>query len=150
MFVRISVLLGLMLFAGSTAATAKNPQCYDFFYSPEQLSSAELLEIADSCPVESLSELYQNRAAHVALLNESETLATQFQPRDDFNRHLESYRIYVALIESFSVHFRGSLGELIDQLNSGYTDAMELARLRLRGYEKRAEWLEWYKALKKN
>lgn len=150
MFVRIPTLLALMLFSGTLTATSKTPQCYDFFYQAELLTSAELLEIADACPVQELSQLYQNRAAHVQLLGESQTLATQFQPKDDFNRHLDSYRIYVALLENFSIYFQGSLGELITQLNAGYKDALELARLRLQGYEKRAEWLEWYKALKKN
>ncbi|HBS27113.1 MAG TPA: hypothetical protein DD827_08315 [Gammaproteobacteria bacterium] len=150
MFVRISTVMGLILFSGALTAASNTPQCYEFFSQPEKASPVELLQIADSCPVEELSELYQNRAAHVQLLNESLTLATQFQPRDDFDRHMESYRIYIALIESFSVHFKGSLAELITELNNGYQNAMELARLRLKGYEKRAEWLEWYKALKKN
>ncbi len=150
MFVRISTLLGLVLFTGTLTAASKTPQCYEFFSLPEKASSVELLQIADSCPVQELSELYQNRAAHVRLLDESQSLGTQFQPKDDFDRHMESYRIYIALIENFSVHFKGSLAELLTELNSGYQNATELARLRLKGYEKRAEWLEWYKTLKKN
>ncbi len=148
---RIFLFFVLCLVGFSALATDAPPECFTFYAAPEEVPAATLEQAAATCPINALAELYQNRARHVALVQRyGQNPAVARLPRDDYERHLESHRIYIALLELFAMHYDGDVSQLIEAMNSGYRTALGLAKLRLEGYEQRAQWLEWIKTLPQN
>ena len=147
MFLRIAVLVVLSLMLVAPSFAGERPECYQFYYRTEGLSEAKLQRIQLTCPVRPLAELYGNRAAHQAFLKKyMEPTAKDYPSSPDFPRYLEGYRINIALLELFASHYQGNLMTLIGEMNQGYREAMELARLRLGGVGWRVEWLNWIRS----
>lgn len=141
------VLLGLAL----PVAGEEAPECYTHKYDSEQLSAERLRKIAEKCPLTPVANLYYNRAYHIDLINhhagKSRLQNIVLDRSERFERVLEAYRVYIALVETFATHTNTEVTVLIEALNQGYEDAIELAELRFLGYDRRADWLEWYRTL---
>lgn len=127
------------------------PECYTHKYSSEQLSAERLRTIAEKCPLTPVANLYYNRAYHIDLINhhadKSKLESIVLDRSERFERVLESYRVYIALVETFAIRTNAEVAVLIEALNQGYEEAIELAELRFQGYDRRADWLEWYRTL---
>lgn len=62
--------------------------------------------------------------------------------RHESNVDFDAYRIYMALLESLTPVWFTANRERLEFLNSEYTRRMEIAELRLRGYDLQADQLE--------
>ncbi len=143
---RIAVLMLALIPAGLSFA-GERPACYQFYYRAEAMSEAELKQIGADCPLSELGELYRNRADYLGLLKQyAKPGTTRYFPSSDFQRYIEGYRINIALLELFASHYQGNLKDLIGEMNQGYREAIELARLRLGSVGWRVEWLNWFRS----
>lgn len=77
------------------------------------------------------------------MLREGETLSDlQVYFSRDLTHHLESYRIYIALIESFAPMWYENVEHRIAFLNAEYDKRSEVTELRLHGYDRLADLKE--------
>jgi hypothetical protein len=114
--------------------------CSNLDYPYQTHSSKELRAIAATCRSDSISRLYYNRAYHVDLLHEGETLSQIIALHSrDMRRHIEAYRFYIALLEAFSTSWYPDPDARAAFLNKEYDGLGEVAELRLHGYDRLAD-----------
>jgi hypothetical protein len=114
--------------------------CSNLNYPYQAHSSKELRAIAATCQSDSISRLYYNRAYHVDLLLEGETLSQIIALHNrDMRRHIEAYRFYIALLEAFAPSWYPDADARAAFLNKEYDRLGEVAELRLHGYDHLAD-----------
>lgn len=128
----------------ATQVTAKQHQaCSNLNYPYQTHSSKELRAIAATCQSDAVSRLYYNRAYHVDLLQEGETLSQIIALHNrDMRRHIEAYRFYIALVEAFAPSWFPDANARATFLNKEYDRLGEVAELRLHGYDHMADMKE--------
>ncbi len=90
-----------------------------------------------------MAQLYYHRAYHADLLAEGNALADLIPyTQGEGSYHFQSYRMYMALIEAFAPNWYSDPVERVGFLNAEYERRAEIAELRLRGYDRRADRLE--------
>jgi hypothetical protein len=114
--------------------------CSNLQYLYNTHTSKQLRAIAATCQSESMSRLYYNRAYHADLLQEGETLSQIVALFSrDMRRHIEAYRVYIALIEAFAPSWYADAGARVAFLNKEYDQRGEVTELRLHGYDRLAD-----------
>jgi hypothetical protein len=137
---KLSLLFGALLLGGAPLQAEEHAACWDMDYRFEQHSPQELRQIAASCRSALVSTLYSQRAEHADLLQEHMTLSNMtVQSRGGKNPDLESYRIYIGLIEAFAASLYPDPVERLNFLTQEYNREIEIAELRLRGYDHLAD-----------
>jgi hypothetical protein len=112
-------------------------------YQFEKHSPQELRRIAASCRSALVSTLYSQRAEHADLVEEHKLLSNMaIQSRGGTNPDLETYRIYIGLIEAFAANLYPDPVERLYFLTEEYSRQIEIAELRLRGYDNLADRME--------
>jgi len=106
-------------------------------------SSAELREQAATCDSKEGATLLYNRAYHLDLLGRYRSVL-RLQPGSgqEDSRHYHAYRIFIGLTEAFAAQRGDRDAPPAALLNRVYDRATEIAELRLRGYDLRANRLE--------
>lgn len=137
----------LCSFSNLTAAS-ELPACFSYSYSIELNDADELRSVAATCPIDSLSNLYANRAYHqeLVIMNVPHQ-GVQRLGSDDLGRALDSYRLYIALIEVFAPRVNADIAATVAAMNRGYEHAAEVFELRFLGYGQRANWIENMRSL---
>jgi len=142
MWIRVLLLLaGVLIYTNSLAAehSACNEPDYPFWVHP----ASELRIIADTCLSVEVSRLYYLRAYHADLLTEGRVLAGLIPyERRGSGVDFDSYKIYMALIETMTPAWFPANQDRLDFLNKEYARRMEIAELRLHGYDHLADRLE--------
>ncbi|MEN8176395.1 MAG: hypothetical protein ABFS23_11570 [Pseudomonadota bacterium] len=132
----------MLLFSGNTGAE-EHKACTEIHLEYDSTEATELRQIAESCEQREVALLYYNRAYHKELLQDLNTLSgMQTVQRSNAGWHPDIHRNYIALVELFTpIYAKDSLaGARI--LNAAYGHALEIAELRLRGYDRIAAKLE--------
>ncbi len=135
----VILLLGV-LFWGNLVNAQEHEACLDLNYDYQKLSAKQLRAIAATCQSAPISQLYYNRAYHVDLLKEGETMSQidAWYSRD-LTRYIEAYRFYIALIEAFAPGWYTDAEARAAFLNQEYDRRGEVAELRLHGYDRLAD-----------
>ena len=137
----------LLLFTGilfqTHAIAFEHPACEQADYPFWRHPAAELRMIAETCAAIDVSRLYYLRAYHADLVAEGRVLAglIPYEGRDA-NIDFDSYRVYMALVETLTPVWFSEDRDRLEFLNEEYTRRMEIAELRLRGYDLQADQLE--------
>lgn len=136
--------LGLLLYLFVAGVSAQEHRaCRDADYPYQARSAAELRAIAVSCRPGPMAELYYYRAYYLDLITEAaamSSLVVRLNP--EYRHRFESHRLYMALIEVLAPVWFEQADERVAFLNAEYARAMEVAELRLRGYDRLADRLE--------
>jgi hypothetical protein len=141
--VKLLMLMLLLLLASGGVYAQEHLGCKDFEYRYEAHSSEELREIAASCKSKSIANLYYNRAYHVDLVLEASVFNGLVVYSGDSSRvRIDSYRLYIALLEQMAPIWFPDISARVAFLNHEYDRRGEIARLRLRGYDRVADQLE--------
>jgi hypothetical protein len=123
-----------------TADVAEHEACSNLEYAYHSHTSQQLRAIAATCHSEPISRLYYNRAYHEDLLQEGETLSQIVALFSrDMRRHIEAYRVYIALIEAFAPSWYADADSRAVFLNKEYDRRGEVTELRLHGYDRLAD-----------
>lgn len=139
----VKCLILLVLPATGGVYAQEHPGCSDFEYRYEAHSSEELRRIAASCKSKSIANLYYNRAYHADLILEASVFNSLVVYSNSSNKvRLESYSLYMALLEHMAPIWYPNTSARVAFLNHEYVRRGEIARLRLRGYERAADQLE--------
>jgi hypothetical protein len=140
---KLSLLFGALLLGGSPLQAEEHAACWDMDYQFEKHSPQELRRIAASCRSALVSTLYSQRAEHADLVEEHKLLSNMaIQSRGGTNPDLETYRIYIGLIEAFAANLYPDPVERLYFLTEEYSRQIEIAELRLRGYDNLADRME--------
>lgn len=125
------------------AIAFEHPGCEQTDYPYWLHSAAELRLIAGTCTSIEVSRLYYLRAYHADLVAEGRAMAGLIPyERRDSNIDFDSYRVYMALVETLTPVWLPEDGDRLHFLNAEYARRMEIAELRLRGYDLQADRLE--------
>lgn len=146
-------ILPIVLLICVNSALAAHPVNYCLEDKAETLSmtATELRNIAAKCEQRQMARLYYNRAYHKDLLKEGGSMTQLISYRGEpLQQTMETYRLYIAMIEIFAQHAFPQLEARATYLNNVYDKYDEVARLRLRGYDKTADVLEKSMLLKNN
>ena len=128
------------LFLGNHVHAQEHEACLNLHYDYQNHTAKQLRTIAATCQSEGIAHLYYNRAYHVDLLKEGETLSQiDALYSRDLTRYIESYRLYIALIEAFAPSWYSSPDARAAFLNREYDQRGEVAELRLHGYDRIAD-----------
>ena len=139
----VKLLMLLTLLASAPALAQEHPACRNVAYHYETHTPEELRSIAKSCKTVPIANLYYNRAYHADLVTEATTLARLIAYSDNSsNVHFEAYRLYMALLEQMAAIWYPDSADRVAFLNREYDQRVEIAGLRLRGYDHVAEHLE--------
>lgn len=135
----VILLLGALFWSNNTLAQ-EHMACHNLDYDYQQQTSEQLRAIAASCKSSNVSHLYYNRAYHADLLKEGEALSGIVAASGrDLTRHIEAYRMYIALIEAFATSWYPDSEARAVFLNQEYDRRGEVAELRLHGYDRLAD-----------
>ena len=128
--------LTIVLFVILTPAIAgDHPVCRSLAFDYNGLTPVEMRHIAATCYSDKMATLLYNRAYHANLLSEYERLSRlTIRDRTGSAAHIESYRIHMALLESFAAKLAPDDPFAIDLLNAQYELRREAIELRLKGY----------------
>lgn len=129
---------------GSVKAADEHTACRDLDFVYQNHTAEQIRAIAQSCHSDTISQLYFNRAYHMDLLQEGEALSQLIATSSgNITHHIESYRLYIALIESFAPSWYGDdMQGRITFLNREYDRRGEVTELRIRGYDRLADLKE--------
>ena len=90
-----------------------------------------------------MARLYYNRAYHAELLQEGEALSRIVSVSGrETTRHLQAYRLYMALLEAFARNWNRNIQDRAAFLNREYDRRSEVVELRLHGYDRLADLKE--------
>jgi hypothetical protein len=135
----VILLLGA-LFWGNQVNAQEHEACVDLNYDYQSQTAKQLRAIAATCQSDRISHLYYNRAYHVDLLKEGETMShIDALYSRGLIHYIESYRIYIALIEAFAPNWYPDVEARAAFLNQEYDHRGEVAELRLHGYDRLAD-----------
>ena len=135
----VILLLGALLW-GNQANAKEHEACLDLNYDYQSQTAKQLRTIAATCQSPRISRLYYNRAYHVDLLKEGETMSQiDALYSRGLTHYIESYRIYIALIEAFAPRWYPDAEARAAFLNQEYDHRGEVAVLRLHGYDRLAD-----------
>lgn len=141
---KVIPLLVFTLFPG--ALLAEHPACTQLPFDFTVLESQTLRSIATSCQSRAFQNLNYNRAYYQDLQSGFSAYSTMGFLSATRNRnpgkHGRAYGMYIQLAEAFAPNAGGSVYQQAELLNRVYEDANEIAELRLKGYQSRADWLE--------
>jgi hypothetical protein len=135
----------------NTAWAGEHPACQDLAYDYHANSAAGLREIARTCHDPAIARLYYNRAYHLDLIHRAReqsdlisysSRSGQYLATPERVRQMESYQLYMALIEAMAPRWFDDPAERIAFLNEEYDRHGELAELRLKGYDHLADFKE--------
>lgn len=134
------ILLLSALFWGNQVNAQEHEGCLNLHYDYHKNTAKQLRIIAATCQSDGIAHLYYNRAYHVDLLKEGETLSQiDALYSRDLTRYIETYRFYIALIEAFAPRWYPDLEARAAFLNQEYDHRGEVAELRLHGYDHLAD-----------
>jgi hypothetical protein len=140
---KLLLLFGALLLGASPLQADEHAACWDMDYPFEKHSPQELRQIAASCRSALVSRLYSQRAEYADLVKEHQLLSSMaIQSRGGNNPDLETYRIYIGLIEAFAATLYPDPVERLYFLTEEYSRQIEIAELRLRGYDHLADRME--------
>jgi hypothetical protein len=140
---KLALLFGALILGGSPVQAEEHAACWDMDYHFENHSPQELRQIAASCRSALVSTLYSQRAEHADLVQEHLALSGMTTWSRDGNKpDLETYRIYIGLIEAFAAALYPDPVERLNFLTREYSRQIEIAELRLRGYDNLADRME--------
>jgi hypothetical protein len=140
---KLSLLFGALLLGSSSLQAEEHAACWDMDYRFEKHSPQELRQIAASCRSTLVSKLYSQRAEHADLVEEHLAFSNMtIQSRGGKNPDLETYRIYIGLIEAFAATLYPDPVARLNFLTKEYSRQIEIAELRLRGYDNLADRME--------
>ena len=140
-FVKLLVLVALT--ASGTARAQEHPACRNPAYEYQAHSPEELRGIAATCKSTPVAALYFNRAYHADLVSEAAALAGLIAYADDSSREgFVAYRLYMALLEQLAPVWFPDPAARTAFLNREYDHRVEIAGLRLLGYDHVADHLE--------
>jgi hypothetical protein len=131
--------------SGWAHADQRHPACAEPAEPYAHYSPPELRSIAASCLSPEIARLFYNRAYHADLLEHYRVLARLDRGGrgGDGGYRYETYPMFIGLAEAFARDAWKRRGEAaIRELNAGYDRAMEIAELRIRGYDPTADYLE--------
>jgi hypothetical protein len=133
----------LALLFSSALLGSEHAQCADSVFYGETVPAAEFRELARSCKDPALAELLRHRAKHHQLLASARILARldgSFQPfkSDD----PEAARIYMAMVEALAPVWYPDKSRRIAFLIAEYRRQIQVAELRLKGFDQAAARLE--------
>lgn len=137
----------LFLALASGTATGDEPDaCKTLRHDYQQLSSQELHAIAEQCTSPPIQRLYQKRAYNLTLLDDFghyQRLATWATPSGNNDRYdFVAHQTFIQLVENFARTQLPDTQATASYLNAVYDKAFEIAELRLKGYDNRAQWIE--------
>lgn len=131
-----------MLWHANVLAT-EHPACNDPGYPFWVHAAPELRMIAGTCRSAQVARLYFLRAYHADLVSEGRVLAGLIPyDRRQSNVEFDSYKIYMALVETMTPLWFSSNSDRTEFLNAEYTRHTEIAEMRLHGYDRLADHLE--------
>ena len=140
---RLGIALSLCGF--SALAADQDPACQAPGLKERAYTIDRLMEIAHSCRVPEVAELFYNRAQYRRQLEKFtrfERALVHYGDRDNM-AYIESYRIFIGMAEAFAEDRLSSLDEAaLRQLNLAYERSGEIAEMRFRGYDLIANRLE--------
>ncbi|UCB54895.1 MAG: hypothetical protein JSW45_13330 [Thiotrichales bacterium] len=129
--------------ASGAALAQEHPACRNIAYHYEAHISDEPRSMANSCPSTSIANLHYIRVYHPDLVTEATALAGLISYSDNSsNVHFEAYRLYIALHEQMAPIGYPDSAARVALLNREYDRRVEIASLRLRGYDQVADHLE--------
>jgi hypothetical protein len=135
----VILLLGALLW-GNQVDAQEHEACLNLHYDYQKHTAKQMRAIAASCQSERISRLYYNRAYHVDLLKEGETMSQiDAMYSSDLTHYIEAYRFYIALIEAFAPSWYPDADARAAFLNQEYDHRGEVAELRLHGYDRLAD-----------
>ena len=139
----VKLLMLLTLAASRTVLAQEHHACSDLIYHFDSHASEELRTIAASCKSKPIANLYYNRAYHAELVAEATSLAGLITYSDNSSRvRFMAYRLYMALLEQMAPIWYPDSAARVAFLNHEYDRRVEIAGLRLRGYDQVADHLE--------
>ena len=142
---RWSLGIALSLCGFSTLAADQDPACRAPGLKDHAYTADRLMEIAHSCRLPEVAELYYNRAQYQRQLEKFtrfERALYHYSDRDNM-AYIESYRIFIGMAEAFAEDRLASLDvAALRQLNRAYERSGEIAEMRFRGYDLIANRLE--------
>lgn len=131
------------LFWSNLVNAQEHTACLNLDYDYQQHTAKQLRAIAATCQSGRISQLYYNRAYHVDLLKEGETLSQiDALYSRNLTHYIEAYRFYIALIEAFAPSWYPNAEARAAFLNQEYDHRGEVAELRLHGYDRIADLKE--------
>ena len=117
--------------------------CSDLDDEYQSHTPEELRFIAASCNSKPVANLYYNRAYHTDPVSEARIYARLIAYTDNSsNIRLEANRIYMALLEQMAPIWYQDSSTRVAFLNKEYDRHVEIATLRLQGYDRIADRLE--------
>lgn len=139
----VKLLMLVTLTASGIARAQEHHACRNAVYEYHGHTSEELRTIAATCKSTPVANLYYNRAYHADLVSEAATLAGLIAYSDDSSRtRFEAYRLYIALLEQLAPIWYPDPAARIAFLNREYDHRVEIAGLRLLGYDHVADHIE--------
>jgi hypothetical protein len=139
-----SKILGVIfLLSMSVAGAEQHPACA----SPEleyfEIPAKALLAIAESCERPQIASLFRKRAYLRELMDEYDSFNSLLTADRSNRAYFEAYRILIGLAEAFAVEAlaKGDTATLT-RLSRTYDHYIEIAELRLKGYDLIANRME--------
>lgn len=127
----------------AVAAASQDPACEQLERTYQTYRASQLRAIAGTCYKKSVARLFYNRAYHRDLLSESQALSgIIIKNAEPTGYHVESYRLYIALVEELSFQWFPKADDRVAFLNEVYERRGEVIELRLHGYDKLADALD--------
>lgn len=133
--------IGLVISYNLTAE--EHPACHDIDFPYQEFTSETLRAIADTCTVDAIADLYYGRARHMDLMADHEIMSKLGHIReeqDDWTMDQES--LFLALVEVFTAQQNLPEIQRAEVINIALDRTIEIAELRLRGYDRQARRLE--------
>ena len=134
----ISFLLTATALRAEQHAACDKPNLQDLDRSAKRLHA-----IAETCERPEISRLFYKRAYMRELLDQYEQLNETISTNDESQASYETYRILIGLVEAFAGGaLSGGDTRMLSRLSRTYDHYIEIAELRLKGYDLIANRME--------
>ncbi|MDJ0805288.1 MAG: hypothetical protein QNJ78_00495 [Gammaproteobacteria bacterium] len=139
---RLAMALVLLLAVYSTAAE-QHSACDTLSIDHLGATIDQLRAIAETCEWPEIATLFYNRAYLRELILEYDRINSMISADRSHQANFEAYRILIGLVESFAAEAlsRGD-ADTVTRLNRTYDHYIEIAELRLKGYDLIANRME--------
>jgi len=137
----LSSITGLIL--SCAVCAEEHPACRDIDFTYHTLTSKTLRTIASSCTDDAIADLYYRRARHAELVADHAVMSQLNQvrkTRDDWT--VDQNLLFLSLVEVFTAQQNLPDSERAEVLNTALEHTIDIAELRLKGYDNRARQLE--------
>lgn len=132
-----------LLVAAMGATAGEHPACQDVDFSYRGSTPDELREIAQSCAVPEMAELYHHRARRAELIADHAVMSRLEQVQRSLSDRwtMQEDALFITLVELLSTAYGLSSVERTKVINTAFDHTNEVAELRLRGYDLQADRL---------